>query len=333
MKRLHFVALILFLLPHSALAQKLIEYVSMNSPIAVSVNPVTNMVYAANYNDGTVSVMDGSTNVVVATIPVGPGASSLAVNPVTNLIYVSNGGTPQGTGMSIMAIDGSSNTIVATLPLNVYPGFIVVNPATNMVYFSVQYASIFVAVMDGSTNRVVAQVQVKGGGCCLDGMALNSVTNRLYFSIDTFTDNGSYIAVMDTTKNEITGKFTPPGLKFAGPITVDTGLNRLYTSDGAGGGVFIVDGTNDQLIVTLPYFAESFAVNQTTHIFAMVYDGLTFVNGLTDEIVGGQVPFPVGTWRINLGAGIDNHFYAGYDNFTKNNVIGAVGVYSGPPSH
>jgi hypothetical protein len=63
----------------------------------------------------------------------------------------------------------------------------------------------------------------------------------------------------------------------------------------------------------------------------MVYDGLTFVNGLTDEIVGEEVPFPEGTWRINLAAGLNNHFYAGYDNFTKN-VVGAVGVYSGPTS-
>jgi YVTN family beta-propeller protein len=331
MKRLsQFALTILFLLPAHAIAQKLIEYVPMNSPIAVAVNPVTNMVYAANYNDATVSVMDGSSNAVVATISVGPGPFSLAVNPVTNLIYVSNSGTPQGTGMSIMVIDGSSNTVTGTLPLVTYPGFIAVNPTTNMVYFTDQYASLFVAVMDGSTNQVVAQVLVKEGGCCLYGMALNSVTNRLYLSIDTYTDNGSYIAVMDATRNEMTGKFTPPGLKFAGTLAVDTGLNRLYTSDDVFSELFVINGATDEAITTLPYFAESMAVDQTTHLLALEYDELTFIDGLNDEAVGGQVPFPVGTWRIYLAAGIDNNFYAGYDNYTNNNVTGSVGIYSGP---
>jgi len=331
MKRLlEFVSVILFMLPTHAFSQKLIQYISMNSPIAVAVNPVTNMIYAANYTGNTVGVIDGNTNAVVATIPVGAGPFSLAVNPVTNLVYVSNSGAPQGTGMSVMVIDGSSNTVAATVPLIAYPGFIAVNPTTNLVYFTIEEGPpIDVAVMDGATYKIIATIPVTQT-CCQEGLALNSVTNRLYLSIDPFS-GPSYMAVIDTTTNKLSGKFTPPGLKFAGPVAVDTGLNRLYTSDGAGGGVFVINGVNNGLIAVLPYFAESFAVNQTTHVFAMVYDELTFVNGLTDEIVGGQVPFPVGTWRINLAAGIDNHFYGGYDN-TKNNVIGAVGVYSGPPS-
>jgi YVTN family beta-propeller protein len=332
MKRLsQFACVIFVLLPTHAFSQKLIEYVSMNSPIAVAVNPVTNMIYAANYNDSTVAVIDGNTNLTVATINVGPGPVALAVNPVTNLVYVSNGGTPQGTGMSISSIDGASNTVVATLPLDVYPSYIAVNPFTNMVYFTVQYASLFVAVMDASTNRVVTEVRVKGGGCCLYGMALNSVTNRLYLSINP-ESAASYIAVIDTSTNRLTSKFTPPGLEFAGTVAVDTGLNRVYTSDDVFSELFVIDGANDKLITTLPYFAESIAVDQTTHVLAIEYDSLTFIDGLTEEAIGGQVPFPVGTWKVDLAAGIDNHFYAGYYNFTKNNVIGAVGVYSGPPS-
>jgi hypothetical protein len=37
-----------------------------------------------------VSVIDGSTNTVVATVPVGPGAGGMAVNPTTNRVYVAN---------------------------------------------------------------------------------------------------------------------------------------------------------------------------------------------------------------------------------------------------
>jgi YVTN family beta-propeller protein len=333
MKRLSQFAFVIFLLlPTHAFSQKLIEYVSMNSPIAVAVNPVTNMVYAANYNNGTVSVMDGSTNQVVATITVGPMPFSLAVNSITNIIYVSNTGSPQGTGMSIMAIDGNSNTVVATLPLTAYPGLIVVNPVTNLVYFTIEEGPpISVAVMDGTTNQIIAKIRVTET-CCQEGLALNSVTNRLYLSVQPLGDKISYIAVIDTDTNTLSGKFTPPGLKFSGKIAVDTGLNRLYQSDASVNQMFVIDGTSNKTIATLPYSAESIAINQTTHVFAIVYYDLTFINGLTDEVLGGQLPFPVGTWRYNLGAGIDNYFYVGYDNYVDLNATGALGVYSGPPS-
>jgi YVTN family beta-propeller protein len=126
------------LFPAFAHAQKLLQYVAMDSPIAVAVNPVTNMVYAANYTGNTVGVLDGNTNAVIATIPVGSGPFALAVNPVTNLVYVSNSGSPQGTGMSVRVIDGGSNTVTGTLPLSSYPGFIAVNPSTNLVYFTIE---------------------------------------------------------------------------------------------------------------------------------------------------------------------------------------------------
>jgi YVTN family beta-propeller protein len=332
MKRLPQFAFVIFLLlPTHAFSQKLIEYVPMNSPIAVTVNPVTNMVYAANYNNGTVSVVDGSTNETVTTITVGPMPFSLAVNPITNIIYVSNTGSPQGTGMSIMAIDGNTNTVVATLPLKVYPGFIAVNPITNMVYFTVDYAGLHIAVMDASDNRLVDEIHVQGSGCCQEGMALNSVTNRLYLAVDTFTD-GSYIAVIDTSKNQLSGKFTPPGLKFAETLAVDTGLNRLYASDNVYEEMFVINGADNSIIATVPQYAESIAVNETTHVLAIADLELTFIDGLTDQVVGGQVGYPDCSCRINLGAGIDNHFYVGYDNYINLNATGALGVYSGPPS-
>jgi len=333
MKRLpHFAFMVLFLLPVSGLAQKLIEYVPMNSPIVVAVNLVTNMVYAANYNDGTVSVMDGNTNAVVATIPVGPMPFSLAVNPVTNLIYVSNTGSPQGTGMSIMAIDGNLNSVVSMLPLpRSYPGFIAVNPLTNTVYFTLADGSPFVVAMNAATNQIVAKVQVKGRGCCR-GMALNSATSRLYLAIEDPFNETSYIAVMNTVNNRLVSKITPPGLQFVGAVAVDSGLNRVYASDGVSNLLFVIDGADGSVIATLPYFSDSMAVNENTHVIAVASDKLTFIDGLTDEVVGGQVPFAACSCRINLGAGIDDHFYVGYDNFLNDNAPGALGVYSGPPS-
>src|ERR1039458_10287626 len=68
------------------------------NPYGVAVNSLTNKIYVANHcgNDpacasgGTVSVIDGVSNTVVATVTTGSHPYSVAVNSVTNNIYVSN---------------------------------------------------------------------------------------------------------------------------------------------------------------------------------------------------------------------------------------------------
>jgi YVTN family beta-propeller protein len=54
------------------------------NPIAVAVNPSTNQIYVANYGSGTVSVINGATNTVIATVTVGNEPDAVALNPSTN---------------------------------------------------------------------------------------------------------------------------------------------------------------------------------------------------------------------------------------------------------
>jgi YVTN family beta-propeller protein len=57
------------------------------------VNPIRNRIYVANAGSNTVSVIDGTTNTVVATVTVGTTPFGVAVNPTTNRIYVTNSGS------------------------------------------------------------------------------------------------------------------------------------------------------------------------------------------------------------------------------------------------
>ena len=56
----------------------------------MAVNPNTNRIYVANHDSNNVSVIDGASNTVVATVAVGTGPYGVAVNPNTNRIYVAN---------------------------------------------------------------------------------------------------------------------------------------------------------------------------------------------------------------------------------------------------
>ena len=72
-------------------AQTVVATISVgDGPSGVAVNPDTDLVYVADQNDDTVSVIDGETNSVVATISVGSFPQGVAVNPDTNLVYVAN---------------------------------------------------------------------------------------------------------------------------------------------------------------------------------------------------------------------------------------------------
>jgi YVTN family beta-propeller protein len=59
-------------------------------PFVLKFNPYNKDIYVANVLDGTVSVIDRSTNNVTATIPVGNSPRSLEFNPSNDNIYVSN---------------------------------------------------------------------------------------------------------------------------------------------------------------------------------------------------------------------------------------------------
>ena len=64
-----------------------------NDPFGVAINPANGLVYVANSDSGTVSVINPATNTVVATIPVGDSPVGVAINPTNGLVYVTNFGS------------------------------------------------------------------------------------------------------------------------------------------------------------------------------------------------------------------------------------------------
>ena len=73
-------------------------------------NATTNTIYVANSQSNNLSVIDGATNSVTATIPVGTSPSGVAVESQTNFIYVANAGNSQsGNPGNVTVINGTTN--------------------------------------------------------------------------------------------------------------------------------------------------------------------------------------------------------------------------------
>ena len=99
------------------------------SPRDVTVDPGLHTVYVTTSDDGTVSVIDGSTHRVTAALPVGHGPYGVAVDPGTHTVNVAN--SNDGT---VSVIDGSTNTITTTVPVGKWPYEVAVDPGTHTVY-------------------------------------------------------------------------------------------------------------------------------------------------------------------------------------------------------
>jgi len=59
-------------------------------PAQVAVDPGSHTVFVTNNGDNTVSVIDGSTRTVTASVPVGKFPSGAAVDPGSRTVYVTN---------------------------------------------------------------------------------------------------------------------------------------------------------------------------------------------------------------------------------------------------
>jgi len=95
----------------------------------VAVNPNTNLIYVTIPGSHVLSVIDGASNTVVATVALGTGPTGVAVNPNTNRIYVANSNSD-----NVSVIDAASNTVVATVDVGSNPVGVAVNPNTNLIY-------------------------------------------------------------------------------------------------------------------------------------------------------------------------------------------------------
>ena len=74
-------------------------------PDAVAVSPRTGKIYVINYYGGTASMINGRTDTVTSTIPVGLQPDAVAVSPRTGKIYVTNTNISDGSAGTVSVIE------------------------------------------------------------------------------------------------------------------------------------------------------------------------------------------------------------------------------------
>ena len=244
---------------HSGCGQIPATVVAGAGAFAVAVNEVTDTVYVANRDDGTVSVIDGAScngsntsgcGQAWPTVTVGSAPQALGVDELTDTVYVTNTGDH-----TVSVIDGancnSTNTsgcaqIPATVTVGNAPRAVGVNPVTHTIYVANRDDGT-VSVIDGrrcngadSSGCGQTPPTVAIGGFTGRGIAVDVKSNIVYATSihdsDVLVINGAGCRAGHTN-----GCHAKPLKLRAGGFPINLALNEatgtLYVSHSAGSDV------------------------------------------------------------------------------------------------
>jgi YVTN family beta-propeller protein len=185
-----------------------------SEPWAVAVNPATNMIYVANFDDDDVSVINGATNQVVADPSTGEGPDALVVDPVNNLIYVANFDSS-----SLTVINGATNGTASlsfdTTPIT--PDSLAINPVLNEVYGASSGSNLGFSFPSSFASQSVFDSGFVFGGATPLATAANPATGAHFTLLQ--TGSGSPFLVVDDLTAPQGFYYRPCGA--SAPITMD----------------------------------------------------------------------------------------------------------------
>ena len=250
--------------------------------------------YVSNRGSSNVSVINGSTNTVVATIPL-PWDEPVgaAYDSSNGDIYVSEWNQTSFTNVSV--ISGSTNRVVANISVGDREDSATYDPSNGDVYVTL-WARGNVSVINGSSNTVVATVPV---GLVPSGGAYDSSNGDVYIA-NTYSHN---VSVIHGTKIVAT---VPVG-SAAGPqdVAYDSTNGDIYVTNTFSnrlGTVSVINGSSNTVVATVPVGlvpngAAYDPADGDVYVANIGSNNVSVVAGSTNKIVatipGGDEPWAV----------------------------------------
>ena len=276
----------------------------VRTPYGISVNPLANLIYVANRyscpglyygereytqwcirqngENHVISVINGTTNRIIANVTVDNDPYGVSVNPLTNMIYVANG---YDRGNTVSVINGTTN-VVTSVTVNPNPTAVSVNPLTNMIYVANRDSNT-VSVINGTTSRLVTDLTVGYAHTSHGSLSVNPLTNMIY--VANHADNT--VSVIDG-KTDTSILTIPVGLS-PNAVSVNSITNMIYVvnSDNT---VSVINGTTNRVVITVPVgSASGVSVNPITNMIYVVNNGentVSVINGTTNRVVNPYDP-------------------------------------------
>lgn len=296
---------------------------------AVAIDSGTNQIIAWNYEQSQMFVLDGTTEALLATIPVAsanPGF--VVVDSTVNLAYAALG--------SVYVIDPVAGTLVATIPLPGQSFGAAVNPATKRLYV---ITSQNVTVINTGTNAVIANIPLTS--YTVNSVGVNPNTGDFY--VGASTAGVPHVFVYKGTNNSLITNLsgtTFPQITGSSSIAVNPLTNTVFVGsdqDSSTSIIAAIDGLSQTVSAVAPSSFENAAhalsVDLGSSILAGAgysYTGLWFpTNDVVDE---NSVPIAVAMQGVSDSQTIATTPLFRTHNTLPSFVIQATSNYDGNPT-
>ena len=315
------------------------------SPVTATISATAvaaGFAYIPNSGDGTVSVVNTTTNKIVAIIPVGSrpygiilsgdgstayvtnqGSGNISVintqtNKVTHVIRVGAGPTgmslAQGGAMylanqndnTVSEVNTTTNAQAGTAPVGQVPINTIISPDASKVYVA-NSGSNDIWVLNSTFLTVIAKIPV---GQHPDGMVLSPDGNLLYVANTTSNSISVISAPYNTLSTTIplTGAGGPIGLA----ISPDGSL--LYVTNGFSGTVSVVNTASHIVVATIPVGQAPCGITMSSDGSAVYVantgsNSVSVINTATNTVTAtspvGQGPYAFGNF-LKIGTGCES---------------------------
>ena len=276
-------------LPQPSQPLPLIETITgFSAPYGIALSLDNDLIYVSNFGQfnvtGTVSVINGTTNTIVATIYVDKNPQAIAYNSANGLFYVAN--TYSNT---LSMINGTSNSLIGSIPVGDVPGKsptgIAVNSINNTVYVT-NMGSNTVSVINGTTNVVVSNITSGMGGSFFSptGITYNSDNDNLYV-----TNRGSdTVSVINSTTNMLIDEIPIDAIAPSG-IIYNEANNYVYVTNMGSNTVSVINGTTNALVETIPVGLGPNGItynqnNGDVYVANSINGTISVISGLTNTV-------------------------------------------------
>ncbi|MBI2623899.1 YncE family protein [Candidatus Parcubacteria bacterium] len=202
-------------------------------PVALALDPTSRRLFAANFSENSVSLIDTSTARMVAETAVGAGPIQVALNPKTGSVYVAN-----ETSRSITVLAPEPLLAVRTVPLPFTPRYLVVDSARSVLYVAPAVGTTLVKMVEGefAPKEIVVGRDPRG-------FALDAATGTLYVTLFV---SGAVAKISPV--GVVIAKLELPAGSFPGKPALDREGSVLYVPLTGSARVAVVDAEHMQII-------------------------------------------------------------------------------------
>ena len=244
------------------------SYPTGHEPFGVAVNQVTRKVYVANYAGNSLSILNGDTGALLATInfaALGYGQPAyVAVDETLNRAYVT-----LHAGGRLAVIDGASNGLLTTIEAEAGAFGLGVHPGLHRAYVTSRDTRNLL-VFDTITNtRLWGQTGASSGEPY--ALAVDAGRNRLYVltaPIGGFPDRVEFFSLASSGASRLGTLYSGSGGVWGGTgIAVNPTTGHVFAANSADNTVTVLDGPGMYWMATVPVGRDpgSAGVNPATN--------------------------------------------------------------------